>query len=135
MPTYFYTISKGGYNGERRYIQASDENGIYLTIIKYELECKKKKRFDKLLKDFTGDVTNSEEIEEYLPLPYKKYAYNMDKLKNKMCSIYEILHKYTINDIELAPDCYGCLHDSPGQRDHMECPTGCLHSKYTCSYC
>ncbi len=31
--------------------------------------------------------------------------------------------------------CYGCIHDRPGQKDHMECPTGCLHAKEECSMC
>jgi hypothetical protein len=140
MPAYFYTITKGGYracDGERRYIYTTNEkDDILLTIIKYELERKRKERLDKLFKDFVGDSANGEEVEKYLPLEYKEYAYHIDRLKNKMCSIYEIVNKYTIKDVERAPnECYGCLNNSPGQRDHMECSTGCLHSKYTCFYC
>lgn len=31
--------------------------------------------------------------------------------------------------------CYGCIHDAPGQRDHMGCSHGCLHVPDMCNIC
>ena len=37
--------------------------------------------------------------------------------------------------IEKLSDCYGCAHENCGQKNHMECPTGCLHDKTSCWHC
>lgn len=44
----------------------------------------------------------------------------------------EVEHgKYTIV-IKRLSDCYGCANELGGQRDHMDCPSGCLHDKESC---
>ena len=41
----------------------------------------------------------------------------------------------SFSHVDTSLECYGCLYDRPGQRDHMECPSGCLHSPQYCGEC
>jgi len=47
----------------------------------------------------------------------------------------EIIRKYKIYDIEVTESCFGCVNGCCGQKDHMECPSGCLHDMKTCATC
>ena len=54
------------------------------------------------------------------------------KTEGKDLLFHEIFIMYNIEIIGKAPNCYGCRHDLGGQRDHMECNTGCLHNSDYC---
>lgn len=94
---------------------------IHLFLVEKRVE-----RFNQLVSDFKGDITDKHALENYLPREYKRYAYDVDLLMYQMASIYEIHNNYEIQDVKLAPKCFGCLYDRPGQRDHMDPYTGCL---------
>ena len=87
------------------------------------------------MKNFSGNIENIDDVKNFLPDIYKDYANNLELLKKSMCSLYEIVHTYKISDIEKAPLCYGCLYDCMGQKDHMDCITGCLHDPNMCYLC
>ena len=56
---------------------------------------------------------------------FVKYGYkNIDEMKSCYC---------IIGIVKI--DCQGCIYDYPGQLDHMQCPTGCLHYYKTCNFC
>jgi hypothetical protein len=65
----------------------------------------------------------------------EKIYKNLEKKKNK--SFDEVVSKYQILNIEpiTNPNCDGCLYSASGQRDHMDCPNGCLHEKDMCLIC
>jgi hypothetical protein len=134
MSNYWYTLTKKDKDFERRNVISSvasvEEipNKVYQNL----LEDKRIHLIDKLLINYHGSKRDIEALRFYLPSQYKEYADDLDRLGKQMVSLYEISEKYSISDIELAPNCYGCLYDLPGQKDHMECPTGCLH--YASSY-
>lgn len=52
-------------------------------------------------------------LREYLELSQEKYETKIEKLS----------------------DCYGCAYECGGQKDHDECPDGCLHDQTSCSFC
>ena len=139
MMRYRYTLTKLSTNKhfiKRNVIcQATSIDDVPNEVYKYLLEDKRTHRINKLFINFNESRFNTEAVRAYLPSQYKRYAENLDQLKEQMISLYEISQKYIITDIELTPDCYGCLYDSPGQRDHMECPTGCLHDVTKCYTC
>jgi hypothetical protein len=56
-----------------------------------------------------------------------------DQIKQEIVSIEEIREKYEIMDITIVSDCIGCIYGAPGQRSHMESPTGFLHDPEKCS--
>lgn len=94
----------------------------------------------RLVEKFENDMCKDEKgtmkkLRDSLHEQYKPYAYNLHELKERLASLYEVSKKYAITNIEPAPDCYGCLYDCPGQRDHMECPGGCLHDTTLCDIC
>lgn len=55
--------------------------------------------------------------------------------KDNLATISELSLKYEIVGIYMSSSCYGCRYDRPGQDDHMECDTGCLHDPDLCSWC
>jgi len=122
MANYYYILSKKTVcnHSLRHVIYFSKDNNmsedIQMVIFNDILEKKREARFNKLSKDHCGDD-------------------DMTALRKKLCSLNEIREKYEITNIELAPSCCGCLNDCCGQNDHMECPTGCLHDKESCSVC
>lgn len=101
--------------------RSDDEHSPYCEEVRFETL----DRFDSEL-TANRDVTIAR-LRENLPLQYKPYANDLNKLKDEMASLYEVSELYEVCDVEPAPNCYGCLYDCPGQRDHMECPTGCLY--------
>ena len=56
---------------------------------------------------------NFKDIREWMSLPAGRYTTKIEKLS----------------------DCYGCAYECGGQKDHMECPSGCLHDKTSCFEC
>lgn len=40
--------------------------------------------------------------------------------------------KYFIFKVQKEPFCQGCLYNCLAQRDHMDCPNGCLHDPEFC---
>lgn len=76
---------------------------------------------------------------------------NMDVINNRQCIIFNVEDDpitaifsslreqqpsslFEITDIENAPKCLGCLYDRPGQEEHMDCVSGCLHDMQ-CNIC
>lgn len=47
---------------------------------------------------------------------------------------YEMTNNSSIIKIKYVR-CSGCIFDSLAQRDHTECPDGCLHNLLECSGC
>jgi len=114
--------------------QISEEEIISSIFIEL-LEEERQNRYNFIMENYSNDLDNSTMIREYLPKEYKQYADNLKLLKDEMSSLFEIVNKYKISDIEVAPLCNGCLNNSMGQRDHMDCNTGCLHDPKMCYLC
>jgi hypothetical protein len=140
MPNYWYTLRKTkniNSTPQRCTIHnVKPGSDVIESIYQDLLANKRNSRYDKLFSNFDFKNINSiQAIRDYLPIQYKQYANNFDKLLDELASMYEISQLYNISNIELAPNCYGCIYDCPGQQDHMECPTGCLHDPKTCFEC
>ena len=73
-------------------------------------------------------------IEDNTSIQEKIYKH-LEKIKNQ--SFDKVVSKYEILNIESIknPNCEGCLYNTSRQRDHMNCPDGCLHEKDICLYC
>lgn len=137
MPNYWYIETNKKKQTRLRSVIYDLNQGedITLAIFQRKLAAKREHRFHKLFEGYNGDMEDVIAIHEYLPSEFKSFASNHAALKEQLASIYEIRNNYEISNIEIAPDCYGCIHDRPGQRDHMECPTGCLHTPELCFTC
>lgn len=136
MPNYWYTLTHNNNFTHKNVVYGvSSLESVANTILMNLLDVKRENRLEKLLTDFNEDIKNVDALYHYLPDQYKQYASNVELLKQQMASLHEISGLYTISNIELAPDCYGCINDCGGQRDHMECPTGCLHDSTHCFSC
>jgi hypothetical protein len=137
MPTYWYSETNKRTGAKKRRILYLESEGVdtMSAVFQDKLDAKREQRFRNILYDYAGSMDDAEAIRNFLPSEFKNYAENLDTLKAQMASMYEIQANYAFSDIEIAPNCYGCLHDCPGQRDHMECPSGCLHSPDTCFTC
>ena len=143
MPNYWYTVTNNFLSdgasftsreiicGAKSIQHAHDKVKILL------LKHLKSIRFYNLLQNLGGvkDLGDVEVIRAYLPENYKQYADNLDELEKQMATMDEISEMYTISNIEEAPNCYGCIYDSPIQMEHLECPNGCLHDIASCSIC
>lgn len=115
-----------------------EEIDVNYAILKQLLNIKRSHRLRKLTDEYKDTTENVEAFRAYLPMEYKQYANNPNLLLEQLASMYEITHKYNITNVEAAPDstkCYGCLYDCMGQKDHMECNTGCLHDPQFCYTC
>lgn len=140
MPNYWYTLnntkSTKDYPHREQHviIGANSQSDVIDKVLNNILDTEREDRLQRLFVAVT-DVTDVNDLKEYLPPQYQQYANNLTKLKEAMASLYEISQIYEISDVTLAPDCVGCIYDSPGQRDHMECPTGCLHEIQLCTSC
>lgn len=91
--------------------------------------------FRKLTRDFEGDTSNVEKFRNFLPSKLKHLAHDIPRIKTFMTDVSKLSTRYKLISIYTSSACYGCQNDRPGQYDHMECDTGCLHSSDTCSYC
>ena len=141
MPNYRYSLTlkyplpAKNIHG-RHIVHVHDDDDDVLSAILYDLlEELRRDRLDRLMKNYNGDVEDAEALRKYLPSEYRILADNLDLLEMSMASLYEVVNMYEISNIEQAPQCYGCLYDRMGQKDHMECDTGCLHDKETCFLC
>lgn len=134
MQAYYCTVEKINEDVTARIIcYARSEADVVSTVFEDFLSDIRKRRYRELV---TGCSDKSAEgLRNHLPPEFRKYANNKQLLKEAMASMYEVSHMYSLSNIELAPQCFGCLNNRPGQRDHMECPTGCLHNKDYCHYC
>ena len=142
MSNYWYTLTNRHstkqkcHSGQRIVTGITSEDNVISTVLNRLLDTEREERLDRLLSGFDKDkVINVNGLRECLPVQYKQYADDLCKLKESMCSLYEISQMYKVSDIEIAPNCIGCLYDCNGQRDHMECPTGCLHERNLCLIC
>ena len=149
MSNYWYTLTKThskkinvSNKGDTKrlviYEVQSSNNVADVTnaILKQLFNTKRENRLNKLLYNFDhNNIDNILLLEEYLPVQYKKYASDINQLKEQLSSLYEISNKYIISDIEQVPNCHGCIYDLGGQKDHMGCPTGCLHDSTSCIFC
>lgn len=144
MPNYYYTLTKSRsksreFNNSQtqstRYIFSTSEINVKQAILRELLTNKRESRYYKLMQKYDGNVDDAKALREYLPMRYIPYVDNLDLLKEILASPHEIIQLYEISNIEPAPTCQGCLYDCMGQRDHMECNTGCLHDPIMCGNC
>lgn len=141
MVNYYYTLKKTSKilsddeTKISREVISTDESDVETAIMKKLLTIKRQARYFKLMKNYNGDDNDKEALYRYLPACYKSYVYDLPYLMEQLASLYEIQQQYKICDIEVAPDCPGCLFDCPGQKDHMQCNIGCLHNPMTCDCC
>jgi len=141
MSNYWYKLkntnsNKRKHNDERNLILVDAEVDVVPTVLHSLLSKIREERLNKLL-SLSDDETppDPNTLREHLPSQYKQYADDINKLKEQMASLYEISQMYEVSDIQLAPTCIGCIYDCPGQLDHMECPSGCLHETELCFLC
>jgi hypothetical protein len=66
---------------------------------------------------------------------YAFYTYNPRNIQEELVSMADVMNMYNITDLKLESYCHGCVWDRPGQCDHMDCPTGCLHNASQCPLC
>lgn len=99
-------------------------NAIYSSL----LERKRNSYFSKLFENFENELDDVEKVRNFLPEQYKIYADDLELLKSKLITYRLITIKYKILTIKKAPQCLGCIYDSPGQHSHMIYPYGCLLS-------
>lgn len=143
MSNYWYTLKNTDSRKRKREPETYLLRGINSisdvipTVLHSLLSQKREDRLNKLLalSDTDNNDITVDNIRDRLPTQYQQYADDLDKLKQEMASLYEISQMYKITDVKLAPSCIGCIYDCPGQRDHMECPSGCLHQKEFCLLC
>lgn len=88
--------------------------------------------WEKILEAYQGDYSDTEALRAFLPPQYKMYASNIHDMGEATISMDEVKAHYSILHVEKSHPCYGCINDCCGQRDHMECPTGCLHDAEMC---
>src|SRR3989337_1520026 len=81
---------------------------VHSAILRHVLQCKRKSRHEKLLHNFTGDLTDVNSVVQHLPPIYKCYVENLEQ---EMASMYEIVSNYEISDIELMGECNGCINE------------------------
>ena len=88
-----------------------------------------------LIQNYDGDVSDIKNFRKFLPQHLKRLATDIDKLCENLVTISELATEYDIIGLYMTNACYGCQNDCPGQRDHMECDTGCLHDPQFCEKC
>lgn len=99
--------------------------------------------FEEKLADYRGDTDSVSEVIRFLigrRLVSEAQLANaqpqtISELIEAVSPMYLVHDRWWIDSIEPTSDCEGCRYDCPGQRDHMDCPTGCLHDTLTCSLC
>ncbi len=143
--------AKNNYSGELRfelYVKLFDN--IILKGYEYCKGIMVDKKFD----DFTGDFHSLEDKIAFVK--QKKYvidselgAVSHSSLNDVLVPMYVVYDNYIITSIIAMFDdstdddpselfskkCYGCRYECSAQRDHMECPNGCLHDEKTCDDC
>jgi len=114
MPSYKITVEDldGDFLSK---IFEGDENATVKLMYEYLLESLRQKRWEQRKKEHVW--------------VYENYG------KDAMASMYEVVEMFTLFDIELVKQCYGCENNLPGQNEHMDCEGGCLHDANTCKYC
>lgn len=148
MLNYSYTRINTITRKSKRFViyDVNSSTDVMTDIIHDVLKCKQQSRYNKLFANYHGSMKDIDAIRDYLPTQYKQYADNPIRLTEHMASLYEISRKYMISNVvidvknDMITDvknkgeikCFGCVYDCPGQRDHMQCPTGCLHDPITC---
>jgi len=103
-------------------VKKDSRQAIYRCLLKQ----KRESYFRELFKNFEYELDDVEKVENFLPLQYKIYADNLEKLKIKLITYRLIIIKYKIIGIKIAPKCLGCIYNSSGQHSHMIYPYGCL---------
>lgn len=112
MSHYQYTITKQNKPDEQYFIFG---NIVHQEILESLLEEKRTKRLHKFLQSQDPNSID-----------------NIDQLREQMASLNDIIEKYTISNI-IKIECEGCVYGHPAQKEHMTCPTGCLHDHTYCS--
>lgn len=145
MPYYYYRLkkqSKRPREDEREIIYAESIDDVVPKVLDQLLRQIRAERLSRLRdqnKYLKGqncfDPRFLINCRKHLPSQYIQYCNNISELNSSMASMYEISKVYTIYDIELAPKCIGCRYNWMGQRDHMQCPDGCLHDHKYCGEC
>ena len=90
------------------------------------------RRYTKLMYDF-NDLDQI--IIGYTDNDMDKHHYDAHRIKSELACRYDVHKKYLITDIKKLSTCDGCVNDSPGQLDHMQCSSGCLHDWTSCESC
>lgn len=83
-------------------------------------------RIKKLEKENAKLVKQNNELQDKIDI-------TLNKIKKSVKNARENL-KDILDETEYS-DCYGCLNEYSGQKDHMECPNGCLHNPENCFIC
>ena len=60
---------------------------------------------------------------------------SFEEVTNIIFPLDNIKSRFIIYDIREIYGCMGCCYESLGQKEHMDCPAGCLHTSQTCSLC
>ena len=141
MSNYRYTIIKQR-NKRRKCISNSfvielvqEGADVRSAILQQLLANKRDKRLKKLINGYNGDTNDLKSFRSYLPEEYRNYAHDLNFLSEQLASLYDITDKYRITDIISISQCRGCVWERMGQKDHMECNTGCLHDSRLCDIC
>lgn len=96
--------------------------------------------FNEQMEGFRGNPYSVPEVVNFLiemgimSLRDNDFEFRKDVI-NHVIPMYKVHNKWWIDGIEPTNDCEGCRYDYPGQRDHMQCSTGCLHDPHTCHLC
>ena len=130
-------LGKESFNAPPKASGAQDPKSVdlRLILIHHQLEKKRNRRLNHLLLTYDGRLDNIEALRSHLPAIYRPWAGDIEGLKVQLCSIHEILTRYSILKIEETNPCYGCRHELPGQDEHLECNTGCMHDPTYCPSC
>jgi len=137
---YQYTVEEVGVlTAERFKILVSsgsnllDEGWSYLQESMFE---------ERLAEDYEGSSFDFTELKRVLlpgttgvTLQKLLDAKTRDEIREVVVPEYTVANRYAIIGIEETSGCQGCVYDAPGQRDHMECPGGCLHTRDLCDFC
>ena len=94
--------------------------------------------FDEKFTTYEGDFNNVKSMIRHIyPLVPHHFEdiITVRQLINKIIPLYKVRIMYDITGIKEIPDCEGCQYDSPGQDNHTDCPSGCLHTSIYCDVC
>ena len=85
-------------------------------------------KYPKLQKNFINKTTDS--IQQRI-----RDAQTLDNIRDITIPEYVVYDHYAIVGLKRIANCEGCIYTSPRQKDHIECPNGCLHMKEECEFC
>lgn len=64
------------------------------------------------------------------------YEYLQKETSEEQKPLYRVYDTYALTELRVTTEsCEGCALGCGGQKDHMECPGGCLHDPSNCINC